>query len=98
MKTSRFALALLILAALALSSCAPKASKKITFASDATFPPMEMVDAQKNVIGFDIDLVNAIAKAGGFEATVKNTAWDGIFAGLASRRLRSRRLLRDHHR
>jgi polar amino acid transport system substrate-binding protein len=84
MKTSRFALALMLLAALALSSCAPKAAKKITFASDATFPPMEFVDAQKNVTGFDVDLVAAIAKAGGFEATVKNTAWDGIFAGLTA--------------
>lgn len=84
MKTSRFALALVALAAIAFSSCAPKAPAKITFGSDATFPPMEFVDANKNVTGFDIDMVNAIAKAGGFEATVKNTAWDGIFAGLSA--------------
>jgi polar amino acid transport system substrate-binding protein len=84
MKTSRIALVLIVLAALALSACAPKVSKKIVFGSDATFPPMEFVDAQKNVVGFDVDMINAVAKAGGFEATVKNTAWDGIFAGLTA--------------
>jgi polar amino acid transport system substrate-binding protein len=84
MKTSRFALVLMVLATLSFSACAPKVSQKIVFGSDATFPPMEFVDAQKNVVGFDIDMINAVAKAGGFEASVKNTAWDGIFAGLTA--------------
>jgi polar amino acid transport system substrate-binding protein len=84
MKISRFALVLMVLASLALSACAPKVSKKIVFGSDATFPPMEFVDAQKNVVGFDVDMITAVAKAGGFEASVKNTAWDGIFAGLTA--------------
>jgi len=59
-----------------------KESSKIVIATDATFPPMEMVDQNKNIVGFDIDLMNAAAKAGGFEVEFKNTAWDGIFAGL----------------
>ena len=45
---------------------------------------MEYVDENKNIVGFDIDLVNEIAKAEGFEVEIKNTAWDGIFAGLAT--------------
>jgi polar amino acid transport system substrate-binding protein len=81
MKTSRFALALVVLAALALPLGA-QAKQKLSFGSDATFPPMEFVDAQKNVVGFDVDLIAAVAKAAGFEAVVKNVAWDGIFAGL----------------
>ena len=59
-----------------------KESAKIVIATDATFPPMEMVDTNKNIVGFDIDLMNAAAKAGGFVVEFKNTAWDGIFAGL----------------
>ena len=43
---------------------------------------MEMVDTNKNIVGFDIDLMTAAAKAGGFAVEFKNTAWDGIFAGL----------------
>jgi polar amino acid transport system substrate-binding protein len=84
MKNSRFAFAIMVLAVLSLSACAPKAAKKIVFGSDATFPPMEFVDEQKNIVGFDVDMINAVAKAGGFEANVKNTAWDGIFAGLTA--------------
>jgi polar amino acid transport system substrate-binding protein len=65
-----------------LASCAKKEPTKITIASDATCPPMEMVDTNKAIVGFDIDLMNAAAKAGGFTVEFKNTAWDGIFAGL----------------
>lgn len=56
----------------------------ITFGSDATWPPMEYVNTDKEIVGFDIDLINAVAEAAGFEARVQNTAWDGIFAGLAN--------------
>ena len=63
---------------------AAAAPTKIVVASDCTWPPMEYVDANKNIVGFDIDLVNAVAKAAGFQVEIKNTAWDGIFAGLAS--------------
>jgi polar amino acid transport system substrate-binding protein len=63
---------------------AAAAEKTITVATDATWPPMEMVDAKKNIVGFDIDYMNAIAKAAGFKVVYKNTAWDGIFAGVGA--------------
>lgn len=57
----------------------------IVIATDATWPPMEYVDeSTKEIVGFDIDLMAAIAKEGGFSYEFKNTAWDGIFAGLAA--------------
>ncbi len=56
----------------------------ITVASDATWPPMEFVDADGQIVGFDIDLINAVAEAGGFEVEIQNTAWEGIFPGLAN--------------
>ena len=64
------------IAALPLLAAPPR----LVFGSDCTFPPMEMVDAHKQIVGFDIDMIQAVAKAAGFEAVVKNTAWDGIFA------------------
>lgn len=54
----------------------------ITVATDATWPPMEMVNAEKQIVGFDIDYIKAIAQEAGFEVVIKNTAWDGIFGGL----------------
>ncbi len=56
--------------------------KTIVVATDATWPPMEMVDKDKNIIGYDIDFMNAVAKEAGFKVEFKNTAWDGIFGGL----------------
>lgn len=77
-----------LLAVAMLFSCGQGSSDaaditKIVVASDATWPPMEYMDGDK-MIGFDIDLMNAIAKEAGFEVEIKNTAWDGIFAGLAN--------------
>jgi polar amino acid transport system substrate-binding protein len=56
----------------------------IVIATDATWPPMEMVDESKEIVGFDIDLMKAAAEKGGFTVEFQNTAWDGIFAGLAA--------------
>jgi polar amino acid transport system substrate-binding protein len=58
-------------------------AKTVVFGSDCTWPPMEMMSEQRECVGFGPDLVNAIAKAEGFEAKIQNTAWDGIFAGLS---------------
>jgi len=59
-------------------------SNVITIASDATWPPMEFLNDNKEIVGFDVDLLKAAAQAGGFEVKIVNTAWDGIFAGLAN--------------
>lgn len=78
------ALALLLPAA-ACGPATPAALPKYVVATDATWPPMEMVDeTTKEFVGFDIDLMKAIAKEGGFEVEFRNVAWDGIFAGLAA--------------
>ena len=66
------------------ASPAPKMAKYVV-ATDATWPPMEMVDeTTKEFIGFDIDLMKAIAAEAGFEVEFRNAAWDGIFSGLAA--------------
>ncbi len=58
--------------------------RRITVATDATWPPMQFVDENRQIVGFDIDLITAAAEAAGFEVVIQNTAWDGIFAGLAN--------------
>jgi polar amino acid transport system substrate-binding protein len=83
----RVLLVLLVLAAatgLAFAKGGGEAGGKpnIVIATDATWPPMEMVNESKQIVGFDIDLMKAAAEAGGFTVEFKNTAWDGIFAGL----------------
>ena len=45
----------------------PLPAKKLVIATDATWPPMEYVDeSTKEIVGFDIDFMKAVADAGGF--------------------------------
>lgn len=48
----------------------------------ATYRPFEYETPNKELVGFDVDLMKEIAKAGGFEVKFVNTPWDGIFAAL----------------
>lgn len=59
-------------------------SDKYQVATDATWPPFEVVDeTTKEIIGFDIDLMEAIAERGGFEVEFVNVGWDPLLAGMA---------------
>jgi len=57
----------------------------VTVATDATWPPMEFIDATGSLTGFDIDLFTAVGKYAGFTPEFVNVPWDGIFAGIGSR-------------
>ncbi len=79
----------LLLASLAVALMAGSAladGKKYIVASDATWPPMELLDNQKNVIGYSTDYINAVAKEAGIDIEVRNVAWDGILTGVGSDR------------
>jgi peptide/nickel transport system substrate-binding protein len=56
----------------------------VKIGTNAEYPPFEFVDDAGEIVGFDIDLVKAIAEAGGFDYEMINTRWDGIFVALAS--------------
>ncbi len=75
---------LLALVAVSLLCGQAMAAEKFIVATDCTWPPMEMLDANKQPIGFDVDFITAVGKAAGFEVDVRNIAWDGIFGGVAT--------------
>lgn len=77
---SRFAL---FGAILALSATAAQATT-YTVGSGGTYRPFEFENAQKQLEGFDIDIIKAVAKAEGFDIKLVNTPWEGIFATLNS--------------
>ena len=74
-----------LLSLLLCASLANAAEKPLIVASDATWPPIEMLDQNKNVVGYSIDYLKAVAKEAGLNVEFRNTAWDGIFAALESR-------------
>jgi polar amino acid transport system substrate-binding protein len=60
----------------------PALARTVVVAQDATWPPMEFLNENKEIIGFDTEFMRAVAKEAGFDLVFKNVAWDGIFAGL----------------
>lgn len=50
-------------------------AKKIMFATDASYAPMESMDKEK-IVGFDIDFLAEVMKEAKLDYEVKNTGWD----------------------
>jgi len=55
----------------------------LTVGSDTTWPPMEYVEGDK-IVGFDVDLTQAIADKIGLKLDYQSAAWDGLFPALIS--------------
>ena len=75
------------LAAIAMTALAATSVNAATIlvGTDAGYAPYEYKDPQTNeIVGFDIDLIKAIAKATGNEAKIQNMQFAGIIPpGLA---------------
>lgn len=52
--------------------------RTVTIGSDTTYPPFESVNDQGKIVGFDVDLMNAICKVEDCVAKFQTTNWDGI--------------------
>ena len=79
-----FTMALSIALGAALAGAPAFAQEKYKVASDCTWPPNEMLDENKQPIGYSIDYITEVGKAAGFDVDVSNVAWDGIFGGVAT--------------
>lgn len=77
--------------ALALAACggqdkgadsAAAGGKVYRVGSNAEFAPFESLDSAGKIEGFDVDLMNAMAKAGNFQVEFKHQPWDSLFPAL----------------
>jgi glutamine transport system substrate-binding protein len=68
------------------SSSSGETKKKIIVGTDAAFAPFEYMDKGK-IVGFDVDLLDAIMKEAGIEYELKNVGWDPLFAALQSKEI-----------
>ncbi|SJZ43232.1 basic amino acid ABC transporter substrate-binding protein [Selenihalanaerobacter shriftii] len=59
-----------------------KEKGKIVIGSDASYKPFEYHNAEGEIVGFDVDFLNAIGKELGIEVEFVDTAFDGIIPGL----------------
>ena len=91
--TTLTACAGLALASLLLTGCpgpkqasdafdAAKARGELIVAMDAGYVPFEILEADGSFSGFDVDLINEVAKDMGVTVKIKNVAWNGIIGEL----------------
>ncbi len=84
MKHKQFIIFIAILILGLLAACSSQSDDALVVATDAAFPPFEYIDEEtKDIIGFDIDLMNAIAEKADLNIVYQNVAWDPLLAGMA---------------
>lgn len=77
---------LFIAAVLAGISISATAAETIRFATEASYPPFEFVNADNQIQGFDVDLANALCKEIQAECTFTNQAFDSLIPSLKFKR------------
>lgn len=63
-----------------------KSTGAIQIGTEGTYAPFDFHDASGNLTGFDVDVATEVAKRMGVKANFVETPWDGMFAGLNSKR------------
>ncbi|MGB9928579.1 MAG: basic amino acid ABC transporter substrate-binding protein [Methanosarcina sp.] len=66
------------------AGCAEEETEVPTYivGTEAQFPPFQIVDAEGNVVGFDVDLMNAIAEDQGFKVEYMDQDFAGLIPAL----------------
>ncbi|MCA7012012.1 arginine ABC transporter substrate-binding protein [Dickeya dadantii] len=78
--------ALLASATFSTMTFSATAADTIRFAASATYPPFESLDAGNQIVGFDIDLANALCKQLQATCSFTNQAFDSLIPALKFRR------------
>ena len=78
---------ILIAALLASFSLSAAAAQTIRFATEASYPPFESMDANNQIVGFDVDLANALCKEIDATCTFSNQSFDSLIPSLKFRRI-----------
>ena len=76
----------LFAAVLAGLSFSATAADNIRFATEASYPPFEFMDANNTMQGFDIDLAKALCQEMQANCTFTNQAFDSLIPSLKFRR------------
>jgi ABC-type amino acid transport substrate-binding protein len=55
------------------------AEQVVSVGMHAEYPPFEKMEGDGKIVGYDIDIINAIANAEGMKIKLVNTGWDPLF-------------------
>ena len=76
-------LALALVMLMGFAACGKKENDTLSVATNAEFEPFESLDKDGNLIGFDIELMNAIGEKIGREIKFDNMEFDGVVAAVS---------------
>ena len=57
-------------------------NKELIVGSSATYRPFAYETPSKEIVGYDVDIIKAVAQKAGIKIKIVNTPWTGIFAAL----------------
>lgn len=57
---------------------------KIVGGTEATFAPFESMDDNGNIVGIDVDVLDAISEEMGFDYELKNVGWEPVFSQITT--------------
>ncbi|KOE65228.1 transporter substrate-binding domain-containing protein [Aggregatibacter actinomycetemcomitans] len=76
----------LLLSAILLGSAVVANAQDLTFAMEPSYPPFEFTNEKGEIIGFDVDIANAICKEIQATCYFKGEAFDSLITNLRSKR------------
>ncbi len=59
-------------------------SKTLVIGTEGTFAPFSYHNSSDQLVGYDVDVIRAVAKELGYKVTFKEAKWDSLIAGLDS--------------
>jgi len=60
--------------------------KKVKIGTEGAYPPFNSIDANGELVGFDVDIAKALCKAANFDCEFVVQDWDGIIDGLNAKK------------
>lgn len=76
-----------IAAAIALAAGSAAADmRKVRIGTEGAYPPFNSIDPSGKLVGFDIDIANALCAAAEFECEFVVQDWDGMIPGLIAKK------------
>lgn len=78
---------IVLASALALAAISSVQAKEIKFAMEPSYPPFEFTNEKGDIVGFDVDIANAICKEIQANCTYASQSFDGLVQAIKQKRI-----------